>query len=195
MSGHTHMVERRSEGGGASRFVVRPAQAGDFGAIHSIYADSVTSSAASFEIEPPATDEMLRRWRSVAVARCPYLVAERGDEVVGFAYARPFHERAAFAWTVENSVYVAAHYARQGVGRLLLAALIEAATDAGFRQMVALISSDAAPASVPLHEAAGFRVAGRLAAVGYKHGRWHDIVHMQLPLGQGSATRPTIPVP
>lgn len=195
MSGHTHMIERRREGSGASGFVVRPAQAGDFAAIQSIYADSVSSSAASFEIEPPDTDEMLRRWRSVTAARCPYLVADRAGDVVGFAYARPFHERAAFAWTVENSVYVAAHCARQGLGRRLLAALIEAATDAGFRQMIALISSDAAPASVPLHEAAGFHISGRLLAVGYKHDRWHDIVHMQRPLGDGAATRPSAILP
>lgn len=169
---------------------VRAATAADLGQITAIYRQNVETSAASFEIEPPNAGEMERRWRAVTAARCPYLVAEVDDTVAGFAYARPFHERAAFAWTVENSVYVAPGCSRRGIGRALLAELIEQAATAGFRQMIALISSDAEAASVPLHTALGFTVAGRLHGVGFKQGRWHDIVHMQRSLGAGSDTVP-----
>lgn len=169
---------------------LRAATAADMEAVTAIYRQSVETSAASFEIAAPDAGEMERRWRLVIAAHCPYVVAEVDGTVAGFAYARPFHERAAFAWTVENSVYVAPGYARRGIGRALLAELIEQAATAGFRQMIALISSDAEPASVPLHTALGFTVAGRLAAVGFKQGRWHDIVHMQRPIGPGETTVP-----
>ncbi len=178
------------DGKARAETVVRAAVADDFEQISAIYRTSVETTAASFETVAPDADEMRRRWRSVIAAGCPYLVAERAGRIVGYAYARAFHERAAFAWTVENSVYIAAENARQGIGRLLLGALIEAATAAGFRQMIALVSSDAAAASVPLHEGFGFRVVGRLDAVGYKHGRWHDIIHLQRALGSGGTVAP-----
>lgn len=174
-----------------AEIVVRAAVAADFEQISAIYRASVETTAASFELVAPDADEMRRRWRRVLDARLPYLVAERAGVVGGFAYARPFHERAAFAWTVENSVYIAAECARQGVGRMLLASLIEATTAAGFRQMIALVSSDAAAASLPLHIGLGFREVGRLDAVGYKHGRWHDIIQLQRALGAGGAIAPS----
>lgn len=169
---------------------LRAATAADLEAVTAIYRQSVETSAASFEITAPDAGEMERRWRLVTAAGCPYVVAEDHDTLLGFAYARPFHERAAFAWTVEDSVYVAPGHARRGIGRALLAELVERSAKSGFRQMIALISSDADAASVPLHTALGFTVAGRLAAVGFKQGRWHDIVHMQRPLGAGETTVP-----
>lgn len=182
------------ESAGARRRLVsiRTARDQDFNAITDIYRASVDGGAASFEVEAPLAEEMRRRWRAVVAGRCPYLVAEVGGQVAGFAYARPFHERAAFAWTVEDSVYVAPDAQRAGVGRSLLTAVIEAAETAGFRQMVALISSDAEARSVPLHAALGFSFAGRITNVGYKHGRWHDIVYMQRALGAGSSCPPSI---
>lgn len=169
---------------------VRAAVSADFEAIAAVYRPSVELTAASFELVAPDGGEMQRRWLQVIEARCPYLVAEQAGAVAGFAYARPFHQRAAFAWTVENSVYVGGDHVRQGIGRALLGALIVAASTAGFRQMIALISSDAEAASLPLHAALGFRVAGRLSAVGHKFGHWHDVVHMQRALGAGSETAP-----
>lgn len=183
-------MTRDSAGAPRPAVTIRPACDEDLNTITDIYRASVENSAASFEIAAPLADEMRRRWRAVIASRCPYLVAEVAGQVAGFAYARPFHERAAFAWTVEDSVYVAADAQRAGVGRSLLAAVIEAAEMAGFRQMVALISSDAEARSIPLHEALGFVVAGRITNVGYKHGRWHDIVYMQRALGAGSSSPP-----
>lgn len=184
---------RRGQPGhtGEATVVIRSAGADDIAAITTIYRASVETTAASFEMVAPDEAEIGRRWRRVVAAGCPWLVAATVDAaVVGYAYARPFHERAAFAWTVENAVYVAPGAERQGLGRALLTELVDALAEAGFRQVVAVISSDAEAASVPLHAAAGFTVAGRLAAAGYKNGRWHDIVYMQRALGDGARSPP-----
>jgi len=159
--------------------LIRPAEEADFQAITSIYGASVVAEAASFETSSPDVAEMTRRWQTIAAAHCPYLVAEAdaGRHIAGYAYARPFHEPAAYRWTLEN----------QRVGSLLLARLIEDCAKAGFRQMIAVISSDASPASVALHKSHGFREAGRLVQVGYKLGRWHDVIYMQRALAADDA--------
>lgn len=171
---------------------VRPACAQDFVRIAAIYRPAVVDTAISFETEPPDADEMRRRWQQLVAIGAPYLVAEQSGQVVGYAYVRPFHERAAYAWSVENSVYVAASAQRQGIGQRLLGALIEAAGQAGFRQILALIAVEAAAGSVELHRALGFALCGRLQSVGYKHGRWHDVIYMQRALGEGDATTPPL---
>lgn len=169
--------------------LIRPAEEADFRAITSIYGASVVAEAASFETSSPDVAEMTRRWQTIAAAHCPYLVAEAdaGRHIAGYAYARPFHERAAYRWTLENSVYVDPAFKGQRVGSLLLARLIEDCAKAGFRQMIAVISSDASPASVALHKSHGFREAGRLVQVGYKLGRWHDVIYMQRALAADDA--------
>ncbi|MBL8565998.1 MAG: N-acetyltransferase [Hyphomicrobiaceae bacterium] len=170
---------------------VRPADEHDCAAVAAIYASSVETTAASFELVAPDAVEMSRRWLKVVEAGCPFLVAQAPDGViVGYAYARPFHERAAFAWTVEDAIYVAPGSERRGVGRVLLGALVDAAARAGFRQMIALISSGAGPASERLHAGLGFARVGRITAVGFKNGEWHDIVYMQRELGAGATTCP-----
>ena len=169
---------------------VRPAVAKDFEAIAAIYRPIVIDTAISFETEPPDTAEMRQRWQRLVAVGAPYLVAEDAGKVLGYAHVRPFHERAAYAWTVENSIFVAAHAQRRGVGRKLLGALIAAAAGAGFRQMVALIAADAAAGSLELHRAHGFTFAGRLTSVGHKHGRWHDVVYLQRALGEGDVSAP-----
>lgn len=169
---------------------IRAAVASDMAGVTAIYRASVLSTAASFEIVPPDADEMARRWRVAIGARCPYLVADIGGVVAGYAYARPFHERAAFAWTVEDAIYIAPEFERRGIGTMLLTALVDASAEAGFRQMIALISTDAEANSVPLHLKLGFVHAGRITAVGFKNGRWHDIIYLQRSLGCGNAEPP-----
>jgi phosphinothricin acetyltransferase len=119
-------------------------------------------------------------------------VAERGDAVVGYAYAVPFRKRPAYRYAVKHSIYVHPDHLHSGVGRLLLPALIEACTAEGFRQMIAYVDAENLP-SQNLHEAFGFRRAGLLEGVGYKFGRWTDSVLMQRVLGAG-ATHPPPPV-
>ncbi|MGE0717879.1 MAG: N-acetyltransferase family protein [Alphaproteobacteria bacterium] len=169
---------------------VRDATAADIPAVAAIYGHHVLHGLASFEEAAPDAAEMARRHREIAGKGYPYLVAEQDGAVVGYAYAGPYRTRPAYRWTVENSVYVAPHRARAGIGAALLAELVRRCTRAGFRQMVAIIGDSANAASIGLHAGAGFRHAGVLAAVGFKHGRWVDSVLMQRPLGEGDASAP-----
>lgn len=161
---------------------LRPAAPEDVPAIAAIYAVEVLEGTASFEIEPPDAIEMARRLTEVLGRGLPWLVAEMDGEIAGYAYAGPYRTRAAYAATVENSVYVARTRRGHGIGRMLLAALIEACAVAGRREMVAIIGDSANAASVRLHEACGFRLVGTLRGVGRKHGRWIDTVLMQRSL-------------
>jgi phosphinothricin acetyltransferase len=133
---------------------------------------------------------MARRRRERVEMGMPYLVAEIGGEIVGFAYAGPFHTRPAYGWTVENTVYVDPGAQRRGVATRLMKEIIERCTEKGYRQMIAVISESDDGASIKLHEKLGFALAGRNRAVGFKHGRWIDTLHLQLALGEGDATPP-----
>jgi phosphinothricin acetyltransferase len=167
----------------------------DIPAIARIYGHWVTHGLASFELDPPGEAEMARRRAAVLEGGYPYLVAEAPGEargrVLGYAYASAYRTRPAYRFAVENSVYVAPEAGRGGVGRALLAALIARCETQGFRLMVAVIGDSANAPSIGLHAACGFRQAGLLPAVGWKHGRWVDSVLMTRPLGPG-ATCPAV---
>jgi L-amino acid N-acyltransferase YncA len=170
---------------------IRPAKNADIPAITAIYAHAVTHGTASFELEPPDEAEMARRMADILSKDYPYIVAEAGGVLGGYAYSGPYRARPAYRHTVENSVYVAHTLHRRGVGRALLAALIEATAARGFRQMIAVIGdSTEQAASIGLHAALGFRHVGILQDVGFKHGRWLDSVLMQRALGDGAMTDP-----
>ena len=171
--------------------VIRPCAAADIAAITGIYADAVLNGTASFELEPPSEQDMAGRRSALIEGGFPYLVAERGASLLGYAYAGPYRTRPAYRFTVEDSVYVARAARGQGVGRALLSVVIDAAEARGFRLMVAVIGDKASTGSIRLHELLGFAPVGVLEPVGYKHGRWLASVLMQRVLGEGAATPPT----
>ncbi|HEU4820667.1 MAG TPA: GNAT family N-acetyltransferase [Qipengyuania sp.] len=168
--------------------LIRPATPDDAEAVQAIYAFHVAHGTASFDTEAP--DEGFWRDKIAAVTGrgWPFVVAERAGEVIGHAYATQFRDRAAYARTCENSIYVADGMQGQGVGRALLSALVEAARRRGFEQMIAVIGGGE-PASVALHERLGFVHAGRMRNVGYKFGRKLDTVYMQLDLMSQDSTQ------
>ncbi|MGC2855399.1 GNAT family N-acetyltransferase [Novispirillum sp. DQ9] len=174
--------------------VVRDAVEADVAALQAIYAHHVAHGTGSFETEAPDVAEMGRRWAGLVAQGYPYLVAEDagggGGGLAGFAYAGPFRPRAAFRFTVEDSLYVAPGRQGQGVGRALLAALIARCEAQGFRQMVAVIGDSANAGSIAVHASAGFVHTGTWRAVGFKFGRWVDTVFMQRALGPGDGTLP-----
>jgi len=173
------------------RPAVRAATEADIPAITAIYADAVSTGTASYEIEPPDEAEMLARMQRIVSGGHPYLVAERGADVLGYAYAGPFHTRRAYRFTVENTVYVHKDARRQGIGRLLLAALVEEAETLGFRQMIAVIGDGLRhEASVGLHRAMGFELRGTITGSGFKFDSWLDTVWMQRALGKGNTAPP-----
>jgi phosphinothricin acetyltransferase len=172
-------------------FAVRDAAEDDLAAIAGIYGHHVRNGLGSFEEEPPPLAEIARRRAEVLAKGLPYIVAAgAGGGILGYAYAAPYRARSAYRFSVEDSIYVAPGDGRRGVGSALLAALVARCTEAGYRQMVAVIGDSGNAASITLHERMGFRRVGLLPAIGFKHGRWVDSVLMQRDLGEGAATLP-----
>jgi L-amino acid N-acyltransferase YncA len=169
---------------------VRPATPADIPAITRIYAHSVRTGTASFELEPPDEAEMTRRMQTLLGGGYPYVAAEIDGGLAGYAYAGPYRPRPAYRYSVEDSIYIDPSAQRKGVGRALLENLIEECTRRGFRQMIAVIGDSAHTPSIELHRALGFRMIGNIENVGYKFGRWLDSVLMQRALGPGATTAP-----
>jgi L-amino acid N-acyltransferase YncA len=170
---------------------LRPAAADDFDTIQTIYRHHVLNGLGSFEEVPPERAEMVQRHAAVVGAGLPYLVAlDGGGQLVGYAYAAPFRARSAYRFTVEDSIYIAPDAIGRGIGRMLLAALIERCTALGRRQMIAVIGDSGNAGSIALHTALGFGAPMILQGAGFKFGRWVDIVLMQRPLGPGAGIPP-----
>jgi len=174
--------------------LVRPSTESDLDAVTAIYAHAVMHGTASFELDPPDRAEMARRRAGILEGGYPYFVAEKDGAVLGYAYAGAYRTRPAYRSTVEDSIYVAPPAQGQGVGRLLLAALIDECEARDFRLMVAVIGDEESKGSIGLHRSLGFEPVGILKGIGYKHGRWLSTVLMQRPLGRSMGEAPTRPV-
>ena len=169
---------------------ILPATAADASEIAAIYAHHVRHGVATFEIAPPDAAEMAARLRAREEVGMPWLVArDAAGALVGYAYAGPFHARAAYRDTCEDSVYIRHDRLGQGLGTALLAALLARCEAMGLRQMIALIAGTE-PASIALHMRAGFVEVGRLRSVGRKFGRWIDVIYMQRAMGDGDTSAP-----
>jgi L-amino acid N-acyltransferase YncA len=173
--------------------IVRAATEADAEALAAIYGDAVLHGFGTFEEEPPTPADMDGRRRAVQDRGLPYLVAEADGQVLGFAYAGPFRPRAAYRYTLEDSVYVSPEAKGKGVGRAVLSAVIAACEALGVRQLMAVIGDSGNSGSIGLHRALGFEQTGVGRSVGYKHGRWVDIVHMQKALNGGDGLAPSGP--
>ncbi|RYJ00739.1 MAG: N-acetyltransferase family protein [Acetobacteraceae bacterium] len=173
--------------------IIRDAGPQDLPAITAIYAHHVLHGAGTFEEVPPDQAAMAERLAKVQDSGWAWLVAEEEDEgqgIIGFAYYAQFRDRSAFRYTAEDSIYVRDNVRGQGVGKALVAALLARATEAGFRQMFALIGDSDNVGSIGLHLSLGFRQAGVLRAAGLKFGRWVDLVFMQRGIGDADRDVP-----
>ncbi|MFO6429462.1 N-acetyltransferase family protein [Erythrobacter sp. W302b] len=160
---------------------IRPALTSDAQAVCDIYAFHVAHSTATFDMDAPDVAAWGEKIAAVTARGWPFLVAERDGAVLGYCYATQFRDRAAYAHTCEDSIYVADTARGGGVGSALLAALVDAARARGFEQMIAVIGGGE-PASVALHAKCGFVHAGRMRNVGKKFGQLLDTVYMQCDL-------------
>ena len=160
---------------------IRNAAPGDAAAIAAIYNLHVRSTIVTFELEEVSDGEMSRRISDVHSHELPWLVCVAGDEVLGYAYAGPWKARAAYARTVESSIYLRDDIRGRGVGASLYAALIERLKTLGIH---VVIGGAALPnaASIALHERLGFEYVGTFREVGWKFERWMDVGHWQLRL-------------
>jgi L-amino acid N-acyltransferase YncA len=168
--------------GRQSDLVVRTTTPEDLEAIGAIYAHHVQTGVATFELTAPDAQEWQRRLHAVTAAGLPFLTATLEDRIAGYAYCGPWKSRPAYRHTVEDSIYVAPHAMGRGVGGLLLDALLADCARAGVREVIAVIVDADGEASLALHRTRGFTDAGRLTAVGFKHGRWLDTVLLQRSL-------------
>ena len=164
---------------------LRTAQSPDVASIQSIYAHHVLHGLGTFETEPPGVEEMGSRLAQITAAGFPYLVAVEGSHVIGYAYANHFRVRAAYRYTVEDSVYVTPDALGRGVGKALLNELVASCRSHGLQQMLAVIGDSGNVASIGVHLACGFELVGLMKAVGRKFDRWVDVVVMQRALTPG----------
>ena len=157
--------------------IIRPVQLADAKAIQAIYQLYVTETAITFEVDVPTVLEFEERITQT-LAHFPYLVAEVGGMVVGYAYASTYYARAAYDWTTELSIYVAKESRGQGIGSALYTALEEELEARGYLRFLACI---AVPneASISMHEKRGYVQVAHFPKVGYKFEQWHDIIWMQ----------------
>ena len=174
----------------AARLTIRSSTPADLASMTRIYGHAVLHGTGTFELDAPDGAEMSRRRDDVLANGLPWLVATRGDAVLGYAYANHFRPRRAYRFCLEDSLYLDPAAQGQGVGRLLLAELIAQCEARGARQMLAVIGDAANVGSVGVHRACGFEHTGVLRAAGWKFGRWLDVVLMQRALGEGHATDP-----
>jgi L-amino acid N-acyltransferase YncA len=169
---------------------IRDARQTDVPAMQAIYAHHVLHGTGTFEEEPPSVEEMAARFHKVVDRGYVWLVATDATGILGFGYYAPFRERSAYRFAVEDSIYVREDVRGQGVGKGLVARLIELATAAGLRQMIAVIADSENVGSIGVHASLGFHMVGTMRSAGIKFGRWLDVVTMQRPLGKGDLTLP-----
>ena len=162
---------------------IRLATPSDAAAIAEIYAPYCEATVISFEETAPSTEEMARRLATIGATR-PWIVLENDGRVIGYAYASPHHERAAYRWSVSTAIYISRDHHRRGAGRALYTTLFAVLAHLGYRQATAGITLPN-PASVGLHAAFGFAPVGVYRRIGYKMGGWHDVGWFQAEIQSG----------
>ena len=152
---------------------LRIAAPGDAPALLAIYTPYVTGSCYTFETEPPTEEEFRERMRGIQ-RFFPYLVLEENGEILGYAYAHFFHERRAYQWLCETTIYVRQDCHRNGCATKLYNALLRILAAQGFCDAVAVLGCPNLP-SERFHEHMGFALEMTYPQAGYKQGAWHDV--------------------
>ncbi len=161
--------------------MIRDAQNRDVEAIRLIYNHYIEHTVVSFEETPVSADEMRSRIEWIISFNLPWLVFEENEEVLGYAYAGPWHKRAAYRFSAESSVYLAPTAVGKGVGTQLYEVLLDRLRTQGIHMVIGGVALPN-PASVRLHEKMGFEKAAHYKEVGWKMGRWIDVGYWQLAL-------------
>ena len=180
-----------------SQITIRPARPSDAEALLAIYAPYVEKTAITFEYDAPTVEEFRSRIEETLKAY-PYLVAEIQGRPVGYAYAGPFHTRAAYDWNVETSIYIEEGRRRNGLGRALYDALEKYLYAMGIVTLYACITYPANPDpyvttdSVDFHSYMGYQMVGNFHQSGYKFNRWYDVVWMEKQIGRRMVPMPAV---
>jgi len=160
---------------------IRLATVDDLRAINDIYNYYVPRSTCTYQLEPETIEARTQWFHAHDPKQYPVIVAEQQQEVVGWGSLSKFRERAAYSPTVEGSIYIRHDCHRQGLGRLILLDLIERARAAGYHSLIGGADAEQT-ASIALQESLGFKRVAHLSQVGYKFGRWLDVIYLQLML-------------
>jgi phosphinothricin acetyltransferase len=172
---------------------LRKATQSDGDSLAKIYQHYVENTAITFEYVAPTGEEFAQRIAH-KTEKYPFIVAEEDGRPIGYAYASEYRERAAYSWDVETSVYVDVEHQGKGIGRRLYAALEEILKGQNVVNMYACITYPN-PKSIRMHEAMGFRHAGKFCGAGFKMGKWHDVCWLEKRIGFPSEPQPVIPYP
>jgi L-amino acid N-acyltransferase YncA len=185
------VAQAEPEKTGGPPIVIRASQDKDIADMLAIYRRHIRKGVDESveEYHPLQPDDLRRRRKNMRNHHLPHLVATRNGVLVGYAYAVLFRKRPAYRYTAKHSIYVHHEHLREGIGQILLPALIDACAAAGFRQMIGYIDS-ANIASLELHKKFGFRHVGVLTSVGFRYGRWSDSIMVQRSLGPGDLSPP-----
>lgn len=170
--------------------LIRPSSDADLPAIAALYGHHVLHGTGTFETTPPTVEEMAGRRADVLGKGLPWLVAEEGGRVLGYAYCQWFKPRPAYRYSAEDSIYLHPDAAGKGLGKELLTALVARAEAAGVRKLIAVIGDSGNAGSIGVHRSLGFTPVGTIAHCGWKFDRWLDIVLMEKVIGAGASTPP-----
>lgn len=178
-------------------FAIRSASVSDAAAILEIYAPYVLNTAITFEYDVPPLEEFGGRIKNT-LKKYPYIVAEADGKIIGYAYAGVFHERAAYDWSVETSIYVDKELRRSGVGSALYAELEKRLASQGILNLYACIAVPETDDeylnhdSVKFHERLGYSLVGEFRQCGYKFSRWYNMVWMEKFIGEHLDVQPLV---
>jgi L-amino acid N-acyltransferase len=158
--------------------LIRQAEIRDLPAILEIYNDAIRNLAATFDLAEQTLDAR-EEWFKKFGDKYPLIVAEIDGEIAGYCGLSPYNQKAAFAKTVELSIYLSDRHRGKGTGKALMEEILTKGKQMGFHTVISGITAGN-DVSVKMHEKFGFKIAGRLKEVGYKFGQWHDVIYMQL---------------
>ena len=164
-------------------YSIRDARLEDMPDIREIYNHYVANSTVTFDEVPQSLRQTRSKFQHLKKLGMPYLVAESpSQQVLGYAYVYPWKEKAAYRFTVENSIYLRAASTGKGLGKVLMGELITRSKQAGLKEIIAVIADRGAEASIKMHQDFGFKEIGRMGKVGFKFERWLGTVLMQKSL-------------
>jgi len=164
-------------------FTIRDATLTDLPYIREIYNHYVMNSTVTFDETPMTLAALKKKFAKIGDKKMPFIVAENpAGQLLGYAYVYPWKEKAAYRFTVENSIYLGPASTGKGLGRVLLGELLERSKAAGIKEVIAVIADRGADASIAIHKDFGFTDIGHMGKVGFKFDRWLGTVLMQKSL-------------
>jgi phosphinothricin acetyltransferase len=161
--------------------MIRPAAAGDAGAIARIYNHYIQNTVITFEEQIVSAEEIAGRIETVSAASLPWLVVEDAGRIMGYAYAAKWRARSAYRFSVELTVYLDPDCVGQGLGSQLYSALFAVLKEKGVHSVIGGVAQPN-PASAALHEKFGMTKVAHFSEVGFKFGKWVDVGYWQATL-------------